>query len=263
MPLFLRTLPPSGESYGGYIWNTNIGAVNEAPDWKETYTCGHGLHGLRAGDGDYDLLDLSDDSIFLVVESDTYVEIDNGKCKFPACVVRYAGDRYGAAAFLVEHGADPEKIRYACIAGDNAHVGHYGTATAGNRGTATAGYQGTATAGYQGHATAGEGGTATAGNRGTATAGNCGTATAGYQGHATAGDCGHATAGYSGHATAGYQGTATAGDSGTATAGDSGVIQIHWYDGYRCRIAVGYIGEDGLEAGVAYRCENGKFVRAE
>ena len=67
-----------------------------------------------------------------------------------------------------------------------------------------------------------------------------------------------------GTATAGYSGTATAGDSGTATAGYSGILQIKWYDGNRYRITTGYVGEDGIEANVAYRCDDaGKFVRAK
>jgi hypothetical protein len=105
--------------------------------------------------------------------------------------------------------------------------------------TATAGYQGTATAGYQGTATAGDRGTATAGDQGTATAGDGGTATAGYQG------------------------TATVGDGGTATAGDGGILQIRWWDGLRVRICIGYVGEGGIQANVAYRCDNGRLVLAE
>lgn len=59
-------------------------------------------------------------------------------------------------------------------------------------------------------------------------------------------------------------GTATAGDRGTATAGDSGIISVKWYDvdGDRYRIAVGYVGEDGIEPDVAYRVNNGKLERA-
>ena len=68
------------------------------------------------------------------------------------------------------------------------------------------------------------------------------------------------TAGYRGTATAGYGGTATAGYYGTATAGDRGAICIKWRDGSRYRIAVGYIGEDGLKPNTPYRCEYGKFI---
>ena len=104
--------------------------------------------------------------------------------------------------------------------------------------TAIAGYRGTATAGYRG--------TATAGHRGTAIAGYRGTATAGYRSTATAGDGGTATAGYRGTATAGYHGT----------------IVVKWFGRGRLRIAIGYVGEDGIEPNVAYRLSNGKMERA-
>jgi len=151
-----------------------------------------------------------------------------------------------------------------------ATAGYDGTATVGDGGTATAGYRGTATADDGGTATAGDGGTATAGDRGTATAGDRGTATAGDRGTATAGDGGTATAGDDGTATAGDRGTATAGDDGTATAGDDGtaaagnrgIIRVRWWDGSRYRDAIGYVGEDGIEAGVAYHVQSGRLVRA-
>ncbi len=69
-----------------------------------------------------------------------------------------------------------------------------------------------------------------------------------------------------GTATAGYCGTATAGDRGTATAGDRGTVIIKWWDGKagRYRRAVGYVGEDGIEAGTRYRLDDhGAFVRAD
>ena len=97
---------------------------------------------------------------------------------------------------------------------------------------------------------------------GTATAGYGGTATAGYGGTATAGDGGTATAGDRGTATAGDHGTATAGDRGTATAGDGGTIVVKWFVRGRPRIAIGYVGEDGIEPNVAYRLSNGKMERA-
>lgn len=67
-----------------------------------------------------------------------------------------------------------------------------------------------------------------------------------------------------GTATAGDGGTATAGYRGTATAGDRGTVQVRWYDSvaYRWRIATGYVGEDGIQNGVAYRVEAGTLVEA-
>jgi hypothetical protein len=54
--------------------------------------------------------------------------------------------------------------------------------------------------------------------------------------------------------------TATAGDGGTATAGDGGTVLIKYWDGSRCRIGIGYVGE-GLIANKKYQCNNdGKFI---
>ena len=91
-----------------------------------------------------------------------------------------------------------------------------------------------------------------------------GTATAGYGGTATAGYRGTATAGYRGTATAGDRGTATAGDGGTATAGDRGILVLTSWDGARRRVTVLYVGEDGINANVAYRIgNNGKPEEAK
>lgn len=36
---------------------------------------------------------------------------------------------------------------------------------------------------------------------------------------------------------------------------------IRWWDGQRYRISIGYIGEDGLQPHLAYRCDaRGQFV---
>ena len=84
-----------------------------------------------------------------------------------------------------------------------------------------------------------------------------GTSTSGYRGTSTSGD--------GGTSTSGYRGTSISGDMGTSTSGDGGEIRIRWWDAKseRYRTAVGYIGEDGLLAGVAYCCREGKFYRRD
>lgn len=64
-------------------------------------------------------------------------------------------------------------------------------------------------------------------------------------------------------AVSGYYGTATAGDYGTATAGYGGVICVRYWDNAskRARLTVGYVGEDGIEPGVPYRCDRIGLVR--
>ena len=48
--------------------------------------------------------------------------------------------------------------------------------------------------------------------------------------------------------------------SATVTAGEGGAICIPYHDGKRTRFAVGYVGEDGIEAGKAYTVVNGKLA---
>ena len=246
--LILRTCNADMQSYNGFQWPRS-GPVT-APDWNPKEECGHGLHGFLRGEGEGCLADWRSEAVWVVAEVETFVNL-GGKVKFPTAEVIFVGSRLDATALV--------KARYpdAAVIGANvtvengraAVVGIYGTATAGDYGTATAGNDGTATAGYRG--------TATAGARGTATAGDYGTATAGYDGTATAGN--------DGTATAGDWGTATAGDYGTATAGDSGMLQIYYYDqkNNRRRLAVAYVGEDGILPTVKYCLDdNAKFVPA-
>jgi hypothetical protein len=237
--LSLRTCKPDLTSYGGFQWPAS-GKV-EAPDWDPSPECGGGLHGLLNGQGDASLLDWSPDAVWVVARPGRLlVDINGDKVKCKTATVIYSGDRVGALATLRAAGVTE------LLPG--------GTATAGDRGHATAGYYGTATAGHLSQATAGYGGHATAGYGGHATAGDHGTATAGDRGHATAGD--HGTA------TAGDRGTATAGNRGQATAGYGGTIAIHWWDGNRFRLAVGYVDEDGIRPNVAYKVNNGRLVEA-
>jgi hypothetical protein len=238
--LILRTCRPNLTSHGGFQWKTE--GVNIAKDWYPEPECGGGLHGLLNGQGDAGLLDWSPDAVWIVAKPGRQlVDIDGAKVKCQRATVVYHGDRAGALATLRAAGVtDP-------LPGDIVTAGYYGQATAGYYGQATAGYYGQATAGYRGQATAGYMGQATAGDYGQATAGYRGQATAGYRGQATAGD----------------RGQAAAGDCGQATAGYEGIITIKWHDGGRYRVTVGYVGEDGIEPNVAYRCDSrGRLVPA-
>jgi hypothetical protein len=238
--LILRTCNADMQSYNGFQWPRS-GPVT-APDWNPKEECGHGLHGFLRGEGDGDLADWRSEALWVVAEVETFVDL-GGKVKFPTAEVIFVGSRLNATALVKARYPDAAVIgaNVAVEQGRAAVVGSYGTATAGDRGTATAGNYGTATAGYRGTATAGNDGTATAGNDGTATAGNGGTAAAGDWGTATAGEC------------------------GTATAGNSGMLQIYYYDqkNDRRRLAVAYVGEDGIRPAVKYRLDDSaKFVPA-
>jgi len=260
--LVLRNVKPDMTSHNGFKYPKR-GWI-EAPDWEDTYKCGHGLHGLPWGCGETSYLYDDPNANWLVLKVNPADGYRAGrdeltqKCKFRRGYVVYCGTREGAVDYLLTHGAADKPVVYAektdytkgsivvvgdrgtAIAGNRgtAIAGNYGTATTGDYGTATAGYRGTATAGYRGTATAGYRGTATAGNWGTATAGYGGTAIAGYEGTAIAGYEGTATTGENGTATTGENGTATTGENGTATAGDRGTATA----GYRGTATAGYRG---------------------
>ena len=279
--LVLRCCAPDGKSYQGFQWPSS-GPV-EAPDWDPTPECGNGLHGWLWGEGDASASRYHEvfDALWIVVEVDAshIVQLD-GKIKFRRGNVVRSGTRDEVIPWLQERAPGRAVICGTITVGDRrrANAGDYGTASAGQGGTASAGKFGTVTAGFRGTATAGQGGTATAGDYGTASAGDYGTASAGdygtaiasYRGSARAGDYGTAIVGDSGTARAGDYGTAIVGDSGTAsagyrgsaTAGKNGIIHVEWFMGRR-RLTIGYVGEDGIEPNVPYRCdENGKLVRA-
>ena len=98
------------------------------------------------------------------------------------------------------------------------------------------------------------GGTSTSGYRGTSTSGDYGTSTSGNYGTSTSGDGGTSTSGDGGTSTSGYYGTSTSGDRGT--------LCIRYWDekAQRYRLAVGYVGEDGIKPNTKYRFGGGTFV---
>ena len=62
--------------------------------------------------------------------------------------------------------------------------------------------------------------------------------------------------------TGGYRSTLTGGYRSTLTGGDDSELRIRYYDS-RWRTAIAYVGENGIEAGVAYKLnDNHEFVRA-
>lgn len=122
----------------------------------------------------------------------------------------------------------------------------FGGAIAGNRGIAVSGNL-NATAGESGIAVAsGEFQTATVGDRGLAIAGMLVKA----GGKAIAGDGGIAM-------------TQGGGPNGTAQAGEDGLLAMLWNDGRRDRLAIAYVGEEGIKPNTPYMVtDDGVFVQA-
>ena len=82
--------------------------------------------------------------------------------------------------------------------------------------------------------------------------------------NAASGPLGTSTSGNWGTSTSGHGGTSAAGELGTSTSGKGGEIRIRYCDSkaQRYRIAVGYIGENGIKANVAYKLDRDhKFIK--
>ncbi len=233
----LRTCDADMTAHGGFRWPKR-GWV-EAPDYRDDFVCGGGLHGLPMGEGGASLLNGEPDAIWLVVRV-LAKDIRHGqgdmtdKCKFRRGYVIYAGTRDGALDLLKKKGASGERMIY----GQATASGVGGQATAsGDGGQATA-------SGNYGQATAnGVGGQATA-------SGDYGQATAsGYKGQATA------SGNYSQATASGDGGFAMASHGGAVRAGNRGVFAIMYWDetANRPRLAVGYVGENGIKPETLYR----------
>ena len=236
-----KDMGPTGSGAEPFRWpypNEDLGhglGVAVCPDWDPTPECGHGLHGLLHGEGDFNMLakDL-EGAVWLVVEVQLAECVNlKGKVKFPRGKVIFAGNRQGAG----------EMISKLCP----GHAPHFGISIAGYKGIAMAGDNGIATAGYKGITTVGEHGVATADYMGVATAGEYGVATAGEYGIATASNYGAATAG--------DWGVATAGDWGAATTGEYGTIILKFWNSKRYITKAFNVGEDGVEPNVAYELD--------
>jgi hypothetical protein len=247
---FLRTTDAQGRAYGGFQWPLEVGAVVTAPDWRDDANCGGGLHGLLNGEGDSSHLSWSDDALWWVVAVEDGVPcVDlTGKHKFQSCRVVAFGDRKTATDALLA--VQPGAAVHGCFktGGDRA------TVTGGYRATVTGGDRATVTGGNRATVTGGDDATVTGGYRATVTGGNRATVTGGYDATVTGGD--DATV------TGGNWATVTGGNWATVTGGNRASLSLKWWDGNRYRIAVAYVGEDGIEPGAAYRCKGGKFVEA-
>lgn len=70
-----------------------------------------------------------------------------------------------------------------------------------------------------------------------------------------------AISGIYGTSVVGFAGIAIAGDGGVVSAGERGTLILHYFDGVYRRVAVAYVGENGIKPNVKYELdENLNFV---
>ena len=232
----LRSCKSDGTSHGGFRW-PDSGPV-ECPDWSPAAECGHGLHGLLWGIGDWGLTALSDPNskwYVVAVPAETVVEI-GGKVKFPRGEVVYSGGLPGALTLVAEKRLThlAAKQPTASTTGDEAPASTTGdeapASTTGDKAPAS-------TTGFKAPAST----------------------TGGYAPASTTG--GYAPA----SATSKHGRACCLGLNGRARAGDLGsLILTRWDDtAGRYRHAVGYVGEGGIEANVWYELDAaGQIVRS-
>ena len=211
--LFLRTTDAQGHAYGGFQWPLEIGATVTAPDWKPTAECGNGLHGLLDGLGDSSHLSFDGDAVWWILEAADAIDLQ-GKHKFPSCKVIAFGPRHEITAQL--YAMRPGSIHGLCLTGGDSAM-------------LTGGYRAMLTGGHYA----------------TLTGGDSAMLTGGYRAMLTGGHYATLTGGDSATLTGGYRATLTGGDYAT-------LIFLRWVDGRR-RVLTAYVGEDGIEPGVAYR----------
>jgi hypothetical protein len=287
--LALRTCASDMTSHGGFRWPERGPVV--APDWDPKPVCGGGLHGLKWGEGSGLLVSWHDKAKWLVVEVVEGTEVDlGGKVKFPAGTVVFCGDRRGATDYILTHGGAGRAVVGATvtggygarvvggdfaevtggdcatvIGGDSATVtgGDSATVIGGCGATVTGGDRAMVTGGWNAIVTGGHGAMVTGGGYATVTGGDYATVTGGDGATVTGGDYAVVTGGSSAVVTGGRQASVTGGCGATVVGGDGATLVCRWYADGRWGLASRRVGERGLEPGVPYKCEKGRFVRAE
>jgi hypothetical protein len=135
--LVLRTCNADMTSRGGFKWPES-GPV-ACSDFKATYKCGSGLHGLLWGEGDASYPSWEPTAKWIVVKVlASELLIGQGdlidKCKFPRGAVVHCGDKASAAKYIADNGGAGKKIIGATVTG-----GDDATVTGGYRATVTGG----------------------------------------------------------------------------------------------------------------------------
>jgi hypothetical protein len=272
--LVLRTCPAdmvaTGKANDGSMYSfkwPRQGPV-ECPDWDPAPVCGHGLHGLPWGHGDWSLLSSADDAVWQVVEVETalIVDIDGKKSKFPRGTVLFSGPRVDAVIrVLCGSEAMGQSMRAAQAWGEKS--GHSSTAASSGNYSSAASSGHSSTAASSGHSStaASSGHSSTAASSGhsstAASSGNSSKAASSGNSSKAASSGDSSTA-----ASSGNSGIAAAiGNNVQAKAGPSGLLIVTYWvpDEKRYRACVGNVGEEGILADTWYRVVDGKLAEVK
>jgi hypothetical protein len=269
--LCLRTCPADmvargshGSASWAFTW-PRTGPV-ECPDWDPTPTCGHGLHGLLWGEGDWELLKVhgqrrreeKPDSVWMVVEVESadLVRIDTTKVKFRRGTVVFAGAKATAIVMVMAGEAAMKQAQQDARAwGEKS--GDYSTAASSGDSSTAASSGNSSTAASSGNSSK----AASSGNSSKA-ASSGDSSTAASSGNSSKA----ASSGYSSKAACdGASGVAAAiGSGGMAKAGPLGLVVVTYWSATekRYRACVGNVGEAGILADTWYRVADGKLAVA-
>ena len=278
--LVLRTVDADLVARGnvdGVTWSFQWPASGpvECPDWDPAPTCGHGLHGLAWGEGDWNLLHEEQvDRVWQVVDVATadLVWIGTDKVKFPRGAVAFSGAKSLAIARVL---CGPEAMARAAIEAQRWQTEHQKAslaASSGNSSKAASSGDSSKAASSGNYSKAASSGNsskaASSGNSSTAaSSGNSSKAASSGDSSKAASSGDYSKAASSGdHSTAASSGdfgiAATIGNDGRAKAGPKGlVIVTHWVDaatGYEA--CVGKVGRNGILADAWYRVRDGRLV---
>lgn len=169
--IVIKTCDENMQAYNGFRWPKK-GYV-KAPDWKKTFQCGNGLHGLMQGQNNDAVWHFNGNFLALEVEASEIIDLGD-KVKFPQCNVIHSGTReslfefldkrkinYGWQSAIINnktYGATVLAVDHATVTvgdGSKVTVGDYSKVFAGSESTVTTGYSSEVTVDYDSKVKAG------------------------------------------------------------------------------------------------------------